>query len=52
MSPTARQEYDAYMQNRLRMAAQSPNMPRVPANIQLGVGPVCVIVCNLLMIII
>ena len=37
MSPTARQEYDAYMQSRLRMAAQSPR-PRAPTTIQLGVS--------------
>ncbi|XP_070175347.1 histone-lysine N-methyltransferase 2C-like isoform X3 [Littorina saxatilis] len=35
MSHTARQEYDAYMQSRLRMAQQAPR-PRAPTTIQLG----------------
>lgn len=38
MSPTARQEYDAYMQNRLRLASSQSPRPRAPTTIQLGVS--------------
>lgn len=39
LSPTARQEYDAYMQNRIRMATQQQQQNRIrPPTTILGVS--------------